>query len=147
MIGNSPSMQIVWVGAFLGLVAAVSGPASGQAPAVKQKSASVTATLYRVESGLFDAELGKVMDLTDRQVLFKWFLRDESAENLKKKKYIRVQLNNKEIELNPGARLDLKNMYELKGDLEGKSRCLLDFIDAAFPNGGAAIATFRLNCR
>jgi hypothetical protein len=131
-------------GAVLASVFTLATPAHGQAQAPNQKSASVTATLYRVESGLFDAEADKVMDLTDRMIIFKWAAWNRSEANLKEK-LIDVRFNNQSIATRPAQRVDLKGMF--REELKDKGRCFIDLIDVIAPQGGAPIATFRFECR
>jgi hypothetical protein len=141
---KSHPISSVTFAALVGILPFVSTATFAQSPTPKQKSASVTATLYRVESGLFDAEMGKVMDLTDRMILFKWEPWNTNEQNLKQK-YLLVTFNNRAEDMKPGKRIDLKEKF--REELKDKTRCFIDLIDVVVPQGGAAIATFRFECR
>jgi len=123
------------------------------AAAPKQVSSSPTATLYRVDEGIFDIREGQTLDLTDRKILmaFRVISNAYERESFVERKQVRIYFSGAGRTLdntfNQGQRLDLKNNTNYYPKLfADKAECYLDLIDTAAPKGGTLVATFRFVC-
>lgn len=138
-------MGFKWAAIAAGIISLATA-AAAQSPPPEKLSASPTATLYRVDEGLFDLKVGQSIDLTDRKILLHfnggW---NQSRENLEQK-YISLSISGRTDAIRPGNRWNLKNIYELQKTLNDKDQCFLDLIDVLVPKGAQAIATFRFSC-
>lgn len=123
--------------------------AEAEATAPKQKSASTTATLYRVDDGLFDLRAGEVIDLTDRKILLS-FLKNSPREQAEEYNQIRVNIAAGE-QLSADQPMAVGRRFNLKADyasklLKDKNSCFLDLVSVAIPKGAPMVATFRFSC-
>jgi hypothetical protein len=121
---------------LLGLLAAAM-PALSQ-PA--QKSTVPAGILMRVDEGVFDLQLGKTIDLTDRKVLLAINLYGSQGACCE------IRLNGNRYIKSVGDRLDLKDLRALASLFTDRSQCFLDIVDVIVPQGAPARATFRLHC-
>ncbi|MEQ1697381.1 MAG: hypothetical protein ABL901_16235 [Hyphomicrobiaceae bacterium] len=127
------------------VLAGLSTPSSAQpAAAPKQTTSSPTATLYRVDEGMFDIKRGQSIDLTDRKVLMTFTL--DQHGNMAETKNINISFNGQSGYWAPGQRIDMRNWGQLAKIFKDKSVCFLDYIDLAIPKGAQPIATFRFEC-
>lgn len=133
--------------ALLALSVAVITPTAGAAAQQppKQVTASPTATLYRVDEGMFDIRRGQSLDLTDRKVLLSFPASSTPIDATKKS--IWLALLGHEFIVSPGQRFDLKNNSILKREtFADKTECYFDLIDVAVPKGAPPVATLRFEC-
>ncbi len=99
------------------------------------------AKLMRVDEGVFEIEIGKTIDLTDRKMLLAVTYRGQN------KKCCEIMVSGERVRWRSvGSRINLKDLRSTKKSLEDKDVCYLDVIDFALPKGAPGIATFRLNC-
>lgn len=134
---------------------AITGPVVAETAAPKQKTASPTATLYRVDEGVFDLQQGDVIDLTDRKVTLH-FVNKQDQKRAVEEQTIDVTINadySKTWNLQVGHRFDFKNGYKNYGIarpggiiMKDKTKCYLDLIKVTVPKGAPMIATFRFEC-
>lgn len=97
------------------------------------------AKLMRVDEGVFELEIGKTIDLTDRKILL------AVTYSGRRKECCRITINGSSVSWRSvGARIDLKR--QAAKFVEDKDVCYLDVIDMALPKGATGIATFRLHC-
>lgn len=123
-------------------VPSAQAPAANSAP--KQVTSSVTATLYRIDEGMFDLRHGQSIDLTDRKVLLTFTVSQNAS--LLESKHIYLAINGTSQEMTPGRRLNLKTTNPFTKIFADKAECYLDLIDVAMPKGAPMVATFRFEC-
>lgn len=100
------------------------------------------AKLLRVDEGVFELEIGKAIDLTDRKILLS--IRLSSSH---RKECCQITLNGERASWRAvGSRIDLKRERGTSKYVEDKDLCYIDVIDVARPKGARGIATFRLHC-
>jgi len=100
------------------------------------------AKLMRVDEGVFELEIGKTIDVTDRKILLS--IRISSGH---RKECCIITLNGERASWRAvGSRLDLKKERSTSKYVEDKDVCYIDVIDIARPKGAPGIATFRLHC-
>ncbi len=95
----------------------------------------------RVDEGVFELEMGKTIDLTDRKILL--------SIRGKRKDCCYMFLNGTPINRiysRPGRRFNLKDETSTEKFVEDKDVCFLDILDIALPKGVPGIVTFRLHC-
>lgn len=141
--------------AALGVCVAFAAPTLAETPAPKQKSSSPTATLYRVDEGVFELRQGEMIDLTDRKVTLH-FAKKQNVELAQEQQIISVNISadySHTWDLEVGHRFDFKNGYKNYGIakpggilMKDKAKCFLDLVDVAVPKGAPMIATFRFEC-
>jgi len=99
------------------------------------------AQLMRVDEGVFELEIGKTIDLTDRKMLLSVTSRGSNKD------CCTIAVNGSRVNWNGvGSRIDLKRESSTRQFVEDKDVCYLDVVDIALPKGAAGIATFRLYC-
>lgn len=97
------------------------------------------AKLFRVDEGVFEIELGKPIDLTNRRILL-WIGPDRDQ-------LFNLTLNGQRISpWQIGSRLNLKDINSTKQHVADRDQCYLDIIEVVNPKGGKGTATFRLHC-
>jgi hypothetical protein len=100
------------------------------------------AKLMRVDDGVFELEIGKTIDLTDRKILLAIVLTGG-----RRKECCKITVNGGRISWRSvGTRIDLKRERSTAAFVEDKDVCYLDIVDIALPKGAPGIATFRLHC-
>ena len=97
------------------------------------------AQLMRVDEGVFELEIGKTIDLTDRKILL-------AIKYDSRRRCCRITLNGRRENYEIGTRIDLKQERNTKSFVADKEVCFLDVVDIADPKGAPGIATFRLHC-
>ncbi len=108
-------------------------------PEAKQYLVPV-AQLMRVDEGVFELEIGKAIDLTDRKILL-------SAHHRRKRDGADIKLNGKTVRgVTAGYRVNLKSVRSTAGFVQDKEVCFVDVVDVALPKGASGIVTFRLHC-
>ena len=135
------------LGLALAMSIAATASATAQQQAPKQKSGTPTATLYRVDGGMFDMREGDIIDLTDRKILLKLIPMDRN--DLEKSKRIKLQVTgsgSRQPALTVGDRLDLHKTDAASELLKDKKVCYLDLIGLTVPKAVPYIATFRFVC-
>ena len=98
--------------------------------------------LMRVDEGVFDLQIGRTIDLTNRRILLAitYHGRDNECCDL--------TLNGRLVNLwQVGSRIDLKDYSTTKEFVEDKNRCFLDIVDIVDPKGAPGTVTFRLFCQ
>ena len=99
------------------------------------------AQLMRVDEGVFELEIGKTIDLTDRKILLA--IRPYGTRNA----CCELTLNGITASRpEAGLRINLKDLRSTATFVEDKEICVLDVVDIALPKGARGIATFRLHC-
>lgn len=98
------------------------------------------AQLMRVDEGVFELEVGKTIDLTDRKVLLGVVKRNSEC--------CIITLNGDTIKTHSfvGKRFNLKRERSSASFVKDKDVCVLDVVDVALPKGAPGIFTFRLHC-
>lgn len=98
------------------------------------------AQLMRVDEGVFELEVGKTIDLTDRKVLLGVVKRRDEC--------CIITLNGDTIKTHSfvGERFNLKRERSSASFVKDKDVCVLDVVDVALPKGAPGIFTFRLHC-
>ena len=98
------------------------------------------AQLMRVDEGVFELEVGKTIDLTNRKLLL-------SVKRSRRDCCI-ITVNGDTISTNSfvGKRFNLKRERGSREFVQDKDICVLDVVDAAIPKGAPSIFTFRLHC-
>lgn len=120
-------------------------PARAAEPAPQKKSSSVTATLYRVDEGMFDLRHGQSIDLTDRKIMMTFNLTQHPGA-IADRKQVNFMVKGHGYSLEPGQRLDLRTWHITQRDFKDKTECYIDFIDLAAPKGAPMVATLRFEC-
>lgn len=101
------------------------------------------AQLMRVDEGVFELDVGKTIDLTNRKIL----LSIHTVGTGNRMRCCDIRLNGDRVLWNAvGHRFDLKSLRSTKSFVEDKNECFLDLVDLALPKGMRGIATFRLHC-
>lgn len=97
------------------------------------------ALLMRVDEGVFELEVGKSIDLTERKVLLNISFRraGECCE---------IRINGQLVRWTVGGRIDLKRENSTQSYFSDRDQCFLDVVDLLIPKGTTAKATFRLHC-
>ena len=136
--------------ALIGIIAA-SNPASAQdgraakiVPLDQAKMYLVPAAqLMRVDDGVFELEVGKTIDLTNRKIL----LTIQARRRGRKMECCDIRINGDRLLWHSvGHRFDLKTIRVTRDVVADKTACFLDLVDLVTPKGGKWIATFRLAC-
>lgn len=97
------------------------------------------AQLMRVDDGVFELEIGKTIDLTDRKILLSMRCNDKGNCD--------ITLNGERARWRAvGSRIDLKKERGTRDFVKDKSVCVLDVVDIALPKGADGVATFRIYC-
>lgn len=134
-------------GLAVGLLMALTSTASAQDAAPKQKSATPTAILYRVDGGMFDLKAGEVIDLTDRQILLTAPTQERQTDGVNQECFsLVIQSLGLRSCYARGSRIDLK-YGDRQGLLKDKAQCYLEMIGIAHPKGAPGVATLRFVCR
>jgi hypothetical protein len=103
------------------------------------------ALLHRVESGVFQVQAGKSMDMTERKILLTFRGLYGHKRNAEEKKIL-ITINGDTEIVMPGKRIDLLKHKVASKSLEGYSECFVDYVGLLTPKGVSAKATFRLHC-
>lgn len=105
-----------------------------------QKYLVPVAQLMRVDEGVFELEVGKTIDLTDRKILLGVVKRSNEC--------CIITLNGDTIKTHSfvGKRFNLKRERSSASFVKDKDVCVLDVVDVALPKGAPGIFTFRLHC-
>ena len=108
---------------------------------VHAQADSSTLDFIQVNEGVFNLELDRVTDLTDRSVLMA-LVRDRRGS-------LAVRINGRVDPISVGSRYDLKwehAPFHLGRTFADTRICFLDVLAISDPAGGTASATFRLRC-
>lgn len=134
--------------AFAAVLSATAGAASAAAQTTPATATPLpmaspvpvpAAKLYRVDDGVFEIEMGKPIDLTNRRILL-WIgpHRDGCCD---------LTLNGQRFApWQAGSRLNLKEIPWTRQHVADRAECYLDIIEVVVPKGGKSTATFRLHC-
>jgi hypothetical protein len=135
MNSNVRLLKICRLSMTLFIISATALSATAQQPssspeAKLQSSTSVEAKLFRVDEGIFELKHGRMIDITDKKVLFQ-FTGGDGPERI----YMKV--NGGSTGMSVGGRFSFKNFG---------ADCFMDLIDLVQPKGAPETATFRLVC-
>ncbi len=103
------------------------------------------ALLHRVEGGVFQVQVGKSMDMTERKILLTFRELYGHKRNADEKKIL-ITINGDSEIVRPGKRINLLKHKIASKSLEGYSDCFVDYVGLITPKGVPAKATFRLHC-
>lgn len=125
----------VWV------VSVVAKPAVLIPVSEAQKYLVPVSQLMRVDEGVFELEVGKTIDLTDRKLLL-------GISYRRRRECCNLTLNGDTIKTHSfvGKRFNLKRERSSASFVQDKDVCFLDVVDVALPKGAPGIFTFRLHC-
>lgn len=102
------------------------------------------AELQMVTKGVFAMDVGNSIDLTDRGILLN--LRAVADKPGDVVKAISISINGGNYSPAVGSRFDLKKIRNTQEFIKDIDVCMLDVVEASWPKGGTASATFRLMC-
>lgn len=115
---------------------------SSSPPAVPVLTLKDNANLVRIDSGIFEIQVGRTIDITDEKLIFMI----TSVQGFDDPANIRVNFifGGRQDHINMGKRVNLKSMSD---DLKKFKRCNIDLVKAEEVRGAPASATFRLDCQ
>jgi len=103
------------------------------------------AELQMVTKGVFAMDVGKSIDLTDRGILLRLIEVGQTAGEPASS--IQLSINGWRDAASIGHRYNLKKNRATGEFVKDTDTCVLDVVDASWPKGGTASATFRLMCQ
>lgn len=116
---------------------------SASRPAVPMFSLSDNAQFLRVDEGIFEIQVGRTIDLTDKKLTFMI----SRIENIDQPAHsiVSFRIGGDSYSLEMGGRFDIRRHREK--DLREYKFCYLDLIRVTEARGAPPSATFRLECR
>lgn len=131
------------IGMFVLAAPASAQQPSASKPAIPMFSASDNAQFVRVDEGIFEIQVGRTIDLTDKKLIFMLSRITDIETPSSARAQMTIAGNN--FSLGLAERLNLKNAFS--NDLRDYRNCWMDLIRVTDARGAPPSATFRMECR
>lgn len=111
-------------------------------PAHPVLTQSDNARLMRIDEGIFELQVGRTVDLTDKKIMIMIEAIQNAEDPARARVVIRYPGNTVGFEI--GRRWNLKNTFS--DTLREYRECFIDIVRVVAPRGAPASATLRMEC-
>jgi hypothetical protein len=123
------------------LAVVLSCPVLSQSGNQNLNSTGSSARYHWVEEGIFDLELGKTIDITDRRVIL-----NLPTNYISEPDQVMLKVNGAPNGMRTGDRFNLKSFGPTAQVFEDMKECYMDLLNITVPKGSKKTATFRFIC-